>query len=535
MVRQFVGSMVQHQTDGPSDHRTIEPMKLLTAQQMREIDRAAITEYGIASLDLMERAGEGVADAVRMRFSPDDGAIVIVTGKGNNGGDGFVAARLLIDAGYRVTILVLNDIDALSPDARANAERLHVTPIVIPDENALVAHRPMLADAACIVDGILGTGLERDVDGIAKAAIDAMNAAGAPIVAIDIPSGLSADTGDILGHAINADLTVTFGCPKRGLFLREGLSLSGIVETIDIGLPSQAVEHAATDLFLIEPAMFAEAFAPREAQSHKGTFGTVALFAGSRGHLGAGILAGRAALRTGAGLVHYALPESAFVQFDANAPELMCDLIPDGGSAHFHPDGLEKALALVDAKTVAAIGPAIGTDPETASFLNVFVKGCDRPLVIDADGLNLLDRRSLEGRRAATILTPHPGEMARLMHTSTSDVQDNRLVMAKTLSAETGAIVVLKGHGTIVAAPDGMAAINPTGNPGMATAGMGDALTGIIAAFLAQGVDAMTAAMAGVWCHGLAGDIAADHTSQRTLIASDVIEALPEVFGLSSP
>jgi NAD(P)H-hydrate epimerase len=343
---------------------------------------------------------------------------------------------------------------------------------------------------------------------------------------VDIPSGLAADTGLPLGQAVCATATVTFCLPKRGLFVGEGLKYAGQVDVVDIGIPQEEMEKVKVPLSVIDPQMFVRKLPKRRPNAHKGTFGHVVIFAGSRGHLGAGYLACLAALRAGCGVATYCIPEKAFVRFDARYPEVMCDPIPDAGSASFHPSGLDQALAIARGKSAVAIGPAIGASPATREFVNGLVKRIDVPLVIDADGLNVLDLASIRRRRSFTILTPHPGEMSRLMSATSSAVQADRLGFASKLAQASGAIVILKGQGTVVAAPDGTAFINPTGNAGMATAGMGDALTGMVASFLAQGMDPRDASVAAVYIHGLAGDMAAAEHTERALITSDVIRCL---------
>lgn len=504
-------------------------MKLLTSQQMRELDRAAVERHGVPSLDLMERAGRGVAGVIRKRFEPQKGTVVVVAGRGNNGGDGLVCARHLISAGYEVTVLLLASPSLLTPDARASWELLApLTTHLLRIESVadLNSHRTTLVGAGCIVDAILGTGLDRQVSGLALAAIEAINSSGVPVIAVDIPSGLSADTGLPLGLSVSAAVTVTFCLPKRGLFIGQGLNYTGQVEVVDIGIPQEEMEKVKAPLSLIDPSMFVHKLPKRRPNAHKGTFGHVVIFAGSRGHLGAGYLASLAALRAGCGVVTYCIPEKAFVRFDARYPEVMCDPLPDAGLASFHPSGLDEALAVARGKSAVAIGPAIGTSPDTREFVNGLVKRIDVPLIIDADGLNVLDLVSVKRRRSCTILTPHPGEMSRLMGATTSAVQADRIGMASKLAATSGAIVILKGQGTVVAEPDGSASINPTGNAGMATAGMGDALTGVVASFLAQGMNPRDAGVAAVYIHGLAGDMAAAELSERALITSDVIRCL---------
>lgn len=504
-------------------------MKLVTSSQMRELDRRAISRHKIPSLKLMEKAGEAVANAAMKFAAKRKGPVVIIAGRGNNGGDGLVCARHLIERGHDVIVILLAQSTELSPDARANWEFLaplttHI--ITVTDIPELNANRPSILQASVIVDAVMGTGLANNVQGLAAAAIELVNSVTIPKLAVDVPSGLSADTGKTLGVAVRADATVTFGLPKLGLFIGDGPKYAGEVEVADIGIPKEESELVDSKFSLIDPAMFSAHFGKRDSKSHKGTYGHVAVFAGSLGHLGAGYLACMAALRAGCGLVTYCLPEKAFVRFDARYPEIMCDIIPDGGSAHFHPAGVQKALDVAKEKSVVAIGPAIGTDSKTREFLNQFVSKLQKPVVIDADGLNVIELASLKGRNFTTILTPHPGEMARLMNTTTEKIQSDRLEAATSFASTHGVHLILKGHGTIVARPDGSAAINPTGNAGMASAGMGDALTGIVASFLAQGMEPWVACAAAVYIHGIAGDMAAAEHGERALITSDVIKNL---------
>ncbi len=498
-------------------------MKIVTAEQMRALDRAAIEKHKIPSLDLMERAGMGLAQVVRS--SLQEGArVLVIAGRGNNGGDGLVAARHLRESGIDVGVIVLSASDGLSDDSQANLARLSgvdarcVEDAASFDEAVRGSGTPSL-----IIDAVLGTGLAREVEGLAARAIDFMNSSGAPVVSADVPSGLSSDTGEVLGRAVRAALTVTFGLPKRGFFAGAGPDHAGEVSVVDIGIPSEEIDAVDSDLELITPDDFIGAVRPRRRAAHKGSFGHVAVFAGSAGHLGAGYIASLAALRAGCGLVTYCLPETAFAKFDARYPEVMCDALPDGGSGAFTGAGLNKALEISIGKGAVAIGPAVGTADGTASFVNSFLFKSGAACVVDADALNVLDVDGLTHRHAAAVLTPHPGEMARLMGATTQEVQADRTGFARALADRTGAVAVLKGSMTVVAEPRGTAWINPTGNPGMASAGMGDALTGVIASFIAQGMDALTAARAAVYLHGLAGDMAAAELGQESVIATDVI------------
>lgn len=502
-------------------------MKIVTAKQMRALDRAAIEKHGIPSLELMERAGRGLADAVLGLLPDDEGSVLVVAGGGNNGGDGLVAARLLEQAGADVDVIVVSARDRLSPDARANFERLadidvHFAEGVEEFDRAMSA----VGMPDVIVDAIFGTGIDREVTGLSAHAIDYMNKSGVGIVSADVPSGISADTGEVMGRAVRAALTVTFGLPKAGFFAGEGPEHTGCVSVVDIGLPREEVDACESNLELNNPDDFAERFATRERDTHKGTYGHVVVFAGSGGHLGAGYLTSLAALRSGCGLATYCLPAAAFDKFDARYPEVMCEAIPDEGKGAFTGVGLERALEVERGKQAIAIGPAIGTSDDTRKFVNAFLLKSGVPAVIDADAINVLDIEALERTHVPAVLTPHPGEMSRLMAVDTKEIQSDRVGFARSLADRTGAVVVLKGSMTVVAEPRGQDYINFTGNPGMATAGTGDALTGMIASFIAQGMEPIVAARAAVYIHGLAGDIAAGEVGQESLTATDVISCI---------
>ncbi len=434
-----------------------------------------------------------------------------------------------MERGNKVLVVILAISKELSADAHANYHRLcamNVRIIHVADESSLQILEPEFKNSSCIIDALLGTGLDRNVEGMQALAIRKINELGAHVVAADVPSGLSADTGLPLGVAVRAARTVTFGLPKLGLFVGQGPDYAGRVTVVDIGIPADAVACVDSRVEMIEPATFSAHFADRRRTSHKGDFGHAAIFAGSGGHLGAGYLAALAALRAGCGLATYCIPESAFARFDARYPEIMCDPIPDDGKGYFSPEGIERAVNLSKKFDAVALGPAIGTDAETRAFVNAFLGELNTPAVIDADALNVLGIDSLRKRTASTILTPHPGEMSRLEGITTAEVQADRLGVSQRLAARVNATVVLKGAATVVATQDSTCAINPTGNPGMASAGMGDALTGIIASFLAQGMDARTACTAAVYLHGLAGDMTAAELGESAVIATDVIERL---------
>jgi len=505
-------------------------MKLVTSQQMRVLDQAAIQQHGIASLTLMERAGAGVADAAEKYAKKRKGSIVILCGRGNNGGDGLVAARLLIERGYDVSIFMAGRPTDLSADARANWERLAQLTTHLYEVNSqsdLAPHHPVFASASVILDALFGTGLTRELSGLALYLVEYMNALKRPIVAVDIPSGLSADTGKPLGVAVRASCTVTFGRPKLGLFVGDSADYAGAVDVVDIGIPVEEVKKLKTPYHLTDEKIVRAYLKARKPTDHKGTFGHVALVAGSGEKLGAGYLASLAALKVGAGLVTYYLPETSFEKFDSRYSEVMCVSVPDKSRKHFHPDGVKTVAQDLANKSVLAIGPAIGTHDETKAFEREIIGSANIPMVIDADGLNNLDLKQISTKRVPTVLTPHPAEFGRLVGLKTDAVQKDRLDLARKLAKNSNAICVLKGYRTITALPNGAAYINPTGGPAMASAGMGDALTGAISGFIAQGVDPAMAAVIGVYCHGLAGDIAAREIGDRGVVASDVIKRLP--------
>ncbi|PIU54654.1 MAG: bifunctional ADP-dependent NAD(P)H-hydrate dehydratase/NAD(P)H-hydrate epimerase [Deltaproteobacteria bacterium CG07_land_8_20_14_0_80_38_7] len=510
-------------------------MKLVTAQQMQEADHAATKEFGIQSLSLMERAGNGVANFVKNHFKPSQGAISIIAGKGNNGGDGLVAARLLLEMGYEVLVFLTSPAHELSPDSYVNWERLVLLSpkySEIKEVSELSLQYPHFLRSACIIDAIFGTGLSKDVRSPYREIIDLVNNLHVPILSCDLPSGLSSDTGMPIGTAIKARWTLTFGLPKVGLFVGKGPDFSGHVKIIDIGIPQQVINKVDSKIFLIDKTYFSHFLKQRDKHSHKGNYGHVVVIAGADEKLGAGYLSAMAALRSGAGLVTYCLPEKSFTKFDARYPEIMPIGLPDKGRGHLHPDALETALDICKDKSAVVIGPAIGTHPDTKAFIIEFIKRIHCPLVIDADGLNLISDQIniIDNRTSETILTPHPGEMERLINKEEIKKQGNRIPLAYKFATKHKVNLVLKGHRTIVVSSNGETYINLTGNAAMATAGMGDALTGIIAGFIAQKMPVDLAAVAGVFLHGLAGDIAAARIGGRGVITSDVIKIFPEAI-----
>jgi len=512
-------------------------MELVTAAEMRELDRAAIEGRKIPSIRLMEHAGEAVAREMERRFGPLHGkTVTIVAGKGQNGGDGFVVARLLRKRHCNTRVALLVSPSSLTGDAATNLRRFQKAGgrcHAVDKESALAGVlAPLLQTSDMLVDAIFGTGLNAPVKGMAASAIALMNASDRPIIAIDLPSGLDGDSGAVLGTAVTAALTVTLARPKRGLYLGVGPNHTGLIRVADIGIPDDLIAAAKIPLTLLQATDIRPLLPQRPRTAHKGTFGHIGIIAGSAGKTGAAAMAAMAALRIGAGLVTVATPRSLSDVLEAKLLEAMVFPVPETDARTLSKQALEPLLAFAADKTALAIGPGIGQHPETQALVHNLLVEAKRPMVLDADGINAVaGHTDMLGRASGPlILTPHPGEMARLLGTTSAAIQRDRLGAAARLARERNVCVVLKGAGTIVAAPDGRLAVNSTGNPGMATAGTGDVLTGIIAGLLAQGLPAWEAACAGVFLHGLAGDLAAAEQGEAGLIAGDVIRAIPRAM-----
>ena len=508
-------------------------MKIVTGTEMQTLDRRTITEAHIPSAILMERAGEGIVKHLERHCGPLRGkTITILCGKGNNGGDGLVVARLLHRRRARIHVMLLTPVTDLSRDTAAMYRRF----IRVAGRSAIIRFRsadqarPLLASSDILIDALLGTGLSSVVTGTYREAIDVINSAGKPVIAVDVPSGLQADTGAILGRAIRATLTVTCGLPKLGLYVNEGIDQAGIVRVVDIGIPSAYVDAIESRTLLLTSDSAFRSLPERIPSSHKGTFGHAGIIAGSVGKTGAAALAARAALRIGAGLVTVATPNSVNDVLEAKLLEAMTMPLPETKARTLARSGLDRVLAFIQARTAIAIGPGLSTHHETVELVQSLMKHLDRPSVLDADALNALTGKVslLTECKTPPVLTPHPGEMARLeVDATTQSVNADRIGTARRFARERGVFVVLKGARTIVARPDGLVAICPTGNPGMATAGTGDVLTGMIVGLLAQRVPAWEAACAATYFHGSAGDLAAQHVGQPGMVASDLIAQIP--------
>ena len=546
-------------------------MILLNAAESRELDRLSQEKYGIPSYSLMRRAGEAVADLLLRRWPNAVGApVLVVAGKGNNGGDGFVAARKLLQAGVQVRVTLL----ARAADLKGDAARAHgdylaaggaVIELLSEDaiDSALHAQPPV-----AVVDAIFGTGLNAEVRGLARRVIEAVNSLGAPIVAIDIASGVNADSGAVMGAAIKASLTVTFGYAKYGHASYPGAGLAGDLEIAEIGFAPAAIGEVAPRGRLIEAADAAALLHPRTLDSHKGTYGHPLIVAGSRGKSGAAVLASRGALRSGAGLVTAAIPESIAAIVAAGQPELMTEPLSDFEGRFATPQAIDRLKSLAGGISALVAGPGIGVSDATRQLVEWLIgEGAqpDRPLLLDADALNLvaahgtststpahalvgaLEAELLKSRpgtvrgpamlksaHGPVVLTPHPGEMARLLGISTAAVNADRIGAARRLVDLTGAAVLLKGARTVIATPDGALSINSSGNPGMATPGMGDVLSGIVGALLARGMAPGDALVLGAFAHGLAADRLAERIGPVGYLAGDLAAELPATFAALS-
>jgi hydroxyethylthiazole kinase-like uncharacterized protein yjeF len=502
-------------------------MRILNSAQMRDADRRTIEDIGIASLVLMENAGRQAVAAMEAMYSDlADRHVGVLCGRGNNGGDGFVVARTLAQRGVAVSVFLVGRVADVRGDARTNLEilgRLGLTVVEIADSQAWELHFAELTDCTLVVDAIFGTGLNAPISGLIESIVADVNASGIPVVAIDLPSGLSADSHEPIGPSIEAGLTVTLAAPKLPLVLPPGEARAGDIVIADIGIPSEVIDAVdGPRVELLTRASTRELVTPRAADSHKGDYGRVLIVAGSRGKTGAAHLSAVGALRSGAGLVTVATPGSCLGVIASLGSEYMTEPLDEAING-LDPDGVDRLLEL--ARDVVAVGPGLGQAEATRQFVRQLVDRATTPLVVDADGLNAFadEPDRLAGREGRdVIITPHPGEMARLVGMSTDEVQASRVEIARNFAVAHRVYVVLKGHRTLIATPDERVFINPTGNPGMATGGTGDVLTGMIAAWLAQLLDAEAACKLAVYLHGMAGDLAEADEGEVSMTASDL-------------
>lgn len=513
--------------------KRFERMLAVTAEEMREMDRLTIQEYKVPSLVLMERAGEGVTRALIKSFGrAAKRGVLVVAGKGNNGGDGLVVARHLKAKKVPCEVVLLADPKELSRDAAENL-RVYLKrrgKVYEAPGGSLSPLRDRLKGKGLLVDAILGTGLKEEVRGVYAQAITMMNGSGLPIVSVDVPSGLDSDRGRPLGATIKAAMTVALGFPKLGEVIHPGLSYVGELMVAGIGIQPKAVERVQPRTELLEEEQIRRLIPHREPDTHKGTYGHLLVMAGSRGKTGAAILACRAAMRVGAGLVTLAAPRSLNDIFATSLVEVMTEPLRDDAHEDMELLAEEDWRYLLGKKSAFLFGPGIGVKDSARGAVRWLLRNLEIPWVIDADGLNNLaaEVERLRGAKIAPVLTPHPGEMARLIGGKTSAVNQDRVGVARSFARENRCYLVLKGARTVIATPEGKAYINPTGNPGMASGGMGDVLAGILAGLLAQGFKVEEALKLGVFLHGFVGDRLAEARGGIGLIASDVLEGLPQ-------
>jgi len=515
-------------------------MRILTAAAMRGVDRLASEQLGLSGLVLMENAALGVADAIGRQYPRAESAAVFC-GPGNNGGDGLAVARHLATRGYAVEVFLADGGRPLDGDAAVQLDicrRLALTIYTLPKDGDAAAATAVAAALAAasrhdlVVDALFGTGLARPLGGLFARLVEGLNEVPRPRVAVDIPSGLSGSSAEPPGPHLRADLTVTFAAPKVAHVFPPAADAVGELVVADLGFPPSLVDQAEGDLHLLVGEELAGLLPPRARDSHKGDYGHLLLVAGSLGKAGAAVLAARAAVRAGAGLVTAAVPEPILPILHLGSVESMGVPLPASAGGALAAAAAARVLAAAAGKSALALGPGLGQEEETAEAIRRLVAAAPLPLVLDADGLNAFAGRAAElaERTAPTVLTPHPGELGRLLGISAAEVQADRQAAARRAAAATGAVVVLKGSLTLIAAPGGGLYVNPTGNPGMASGGTGDVLTGTLGGLLAQRLAPLDAACLGVYLHGLAGDLALARLRGPSLAAGDLIESLPAAF-----
>jgi NAD(P)H-hydrate epimerase len=506
--------------------------KVVTAGQMRALDRAAIEACGIPGIVLMENAGRGAADELE-RALPDltDRRVAVLCGRGNNGGDGFVICRHLLNRGITTSCILLGRVADLSGEARANADILLRSGVPLVEATEADQLVTGLESADVIVDALLGTGLASSPRGLFAEAIELVNALPAFVLAVDVPSGVDADSGRAFEPAIRADLTVTMGLLKRGLLLHPGRALAGRTVVADIGVP-ESLLLAEFDTVEIEDEDIGEWLPARPPAGHKGTFGTALIVAGSRGYSGAACLAGMAAVRAGTGLVKLAFPAGIADIVESRLLEAVKFSLPETPEGTIAPSAVNQIIALSRDAACVAIGPGLGAGPASQELVRALLPRLNCPVVIDADAISCLadSCELLREMKNPVVLTPHPGEMSRLVGRPAAEVDRDRVEVARGFAADHQVIVVLKGAPTVIAAPGEPAFLNPTGGSGLATGGTGDVLTGLIAGLLAQGCRPLDAATAGVWLHGKAGDLGSEALTPYSLCAGDLLDYLPEAF-----
>jgi NAD(P)H-hydrate epimerase len=509
--------------------------KIVSSEMMREMDRKTIEEYGIPGIVLMENAGRGAYDFIMDEFKPCN--VAVFAGKGNNGGDGYVIARHLTNSGVKVMTFVLANKQDIKGDAKTNLQALENmgAPVIeAVDLAVLEDNRYHIQKCDLLIDAVLGTGISKEVTGYYRDVIELLNGIAEGfrinVFSVDLPSGLNADTGQVMGVCVQADASATFGALKTGQLSFPGASLVGSLALVDISIPRELYDDIPYRLMTRETA--GELMPARTEDCHKGHVGHGLVLAGSPGKTGAAIMAAESAQRTGAGLVTLAGPASLHTVFETKTLEVMTEALQDEDRGMLGDPAVERALELAGDRSAVALGPGIGESPEVTSFVREVIKQCPAPLVIDADGINAVatDPDILAEAKSEIILTPHPGEMARLLDTDTKSVLADRFGCCLSFAAKYKTVVVMKGAHSLIVLPDGRVRINLTGNPGMASGGTGDVLTGIILGLLCQGADTEQAAVLGAYLHGHAGDMAADELGEEGIIARDLIERIPRAM-----
>ena len=508
-------------------------MYLVTAAEMREMDRQTIESFGLPGMVLMENAGRGATQFLLAQFKDTKNKkIGIIAGRGNNGGDGFVIARYLAQKGIRTTVFLLSQSSEVKGDAAANLKLLaplNISVVEIPDQDSFSRHQTAMRHHDIWVDAILGTGLQSDVKGFFKEIIDFINHSSKPVFSVDIPSGLNSDTAQPCGVCIHANATATFAFAKTGHILFPGANYTGNLEIIDIGIPHHIADNVRPRQYLLTPDIIRTAIQPRPPDTHKGNTGHLLVVAGSPGKTGAAAMTAMSAMRAGAGLVTLGIPASLNTILEAQMVEAMTHPLPETGAGILGDASFSTIMNLLSDKKCLTIGPGIGAAFETKTLIHRIIRESTQPIVIDADGLNSLVGHTeiLKELTVPVILTPHPGEMARLVNTTAGDVQKDRIFCARSFSEKFNTHVVLKGAKTVIAHPDGSVFINPTGNSGMASGGMGDVLTGIISGFITQGYSPQSASHIGTYVHGAAADTLAEKSGPIGFLATEVMNKIP--------
>ena len=508
-------------------------MYLVTTEQMRQVDRKSIQELGIPEMVLMENAGKAVVEFLQEQFKElDKKSITIIAGTGNNGGDALVAARYLHCMGIAVKVFIYGERE-LSPSAQQNYEILSRLPVKIywlDSENSMHLFKVTVNYSDILLDGLLGTGINRDVSGRAEQIIDIVNRRSCIKVAIDIPSGLNGDNGEIWGRCLKADYTVALAQPKRGHMLSKGVKYCGKLVIKDIGIPEEIYEELGLNCQIIDDTYRQVWKEPRSRTSHKGTYGHLLAIGGSMGMSGAITLTAQAALRSGVGLVSCAVPDAVQLHVAVNVPEAMVQPMP--GGRQVEEESVEMLPELLRGKKAVVVGPGMGNSETVGQLISQLLQNCRCAMVVDADGLNTADSWLEQVREASgpVILTPHPGEMSRLTGLETSYIQSNRMVVAQEFAEKHKVWVVLKGANTIIATPNGKLYMNITDSPALAVAGSGDVLTGMIGAFLAQGMQPDEACCCAVYLHGLAGQAVAERIGEISSKAGDLVDAIPIIL-----